>query len=69
MFSYRNLIFVVVVIVTFIPIIIFGVWPHSRALDNAIAEVSERHLLIARNLSSALRRYHKDLLNGFEFRR
>ena len=67
MFSYRNLIFLVVVVVTFIPITIFSLWPHSRALDNAVAEVSERHLLIARNLGSALERYYQDLVIGFEF--
>ncbi|RED54276.1 sensor histidine kinase [Aestuariispira insulae] len=67
MFSYRNLVFIVVVVVTFIPIAIFTLWPHSRALDNAIAEVSERHLVIARNLGTALERYHKDLRIGFEF--
>ena len=67
MFSYRSLIFLVVVVVTFIPITLFTLWPHSRALDNAVAEVSERHLLLARNLGSALERYHKDLVIGFEF--
>lgn len=67
MVSLRVLIFAVVATVSVIPIILFGVWPQSQALDNAVEEVSERHLLLARNLGAALDRYHRDILSTFSF--
>ena len=67
MLSLRVLVFVVVAAVSFIPVLIFGAWPFSKALDNAVAEVSERHLLLARNQGSALGRYHLDLKSTFSF--
>lgn len=67
MVSLRLLIFAVVVTVSLIPVVMFGLWPQSRALDNAVAEVAERHLLLARNLGSALTRYHRDLVSTFAY--
>ena len=49
------------------PLAIFWLWPHSQAFDNEINDVRERHLIIAKNLSSALDRYYIDLTSTFEF--
>ena len=34
-----------------IPVLLFRAWPHSTVLQNELAEVEERHLLLARNLA------------------
>ncbi|MEO1494371.1 MAG: ATP-binding protein [Pseudomonadota bacterium] len=43
------------------PLAVFWSWPYSRVLDNEMADVYQRHLLIAQNLASSLDRYHNDL--------
>ena len=53
-------------LVTLIPVAVFGIWPHSKAYDDIIANVSERNLLIAQNLSRALERYDRDLKATFQ---
>ena len=57
----RYLLFLFLALVTFIPVAFFGVWAHSRAFDKEIADVSERHLLLARNIGAALERYDRDV--------
>lgn len=52
-------------LVTLIPVAVYGIWPHSRAYDDLVADVSERHLLVAGNLGRALERYDRDLKAGF----
>lgn len=49
------------------PLLFFWVWPHSAALHNETEEVKERHLLLARNLGSALWRYYSDSVSAFRF--
>ncbi|MEM7507733.1 MAG: ATP-binding protein [Pseudomonadota bacterium] len=49
-----------------IPLAVFWLWPHSSALDNKVAEVHERHLLLARNLGQAMELYHRDVTVLFE---
>ncbi len=51
--------------VTVIPVIFFGVWPHSQALQNEFENVTDRHLLLAQNLSAALERYDRDVKSSF----
>ena len=49
------------------PLLLFWAWPHSRAQLNERAEAYERHLLLARNLGSTLKRYHGDVASTFEY--
>ncbi len=48
-----------------VPVALFWLWPHSAALQNKIEEVQERHLLLAKNLGSALSTYHNELVSVF----
>jgi len=61
----RVILFVAFALVAVIPIAFFGVWPHSKALEKEIEEVSDRHLLLAQNLSHALQRYDRDVRSLF----
>ncbi len=47
------------------PVLLFRAWPHSAVLENELAEVEERHLLLARNLASSLERYQRDIDAAF----
>lgn len=67
MLSLRKALLVIFTLLVAAPLGLFWAWPHSRALSNEMQEVHDRHLLIARNLSSALARYHADTLATFEF--
>jgi len=62
----RVLLFIALSVVTLIPVVLFGVWPHSRAFDKEIADVSERHPLLARNIGAALERYDRDVKSTFQ---
>ena len=48
------------------PLLAYWYWSYTTALDNQYDEVRERHLLIARNLGTALQRYHQDLVSTFD---
>ena len=61
----RYILFAALSMVTIIPVIFFGVWPHSRALQNEFENVADRHLLLAQNLSAALERYDRDVKSSF----
>jgi hypothetical protein len=63
--SVRYYIFLMTTLVTLIPVAVFGIWPHSRAYDDIVANVSERNLLVAENLGRALERYDRDVKAGF----
>ena len=49
-----------------LPLAVFWFWLERSMIDREMADVSERHLLIARNLGAALERYQKDVKSGFE---
>lgn len=51
---------------TLIPLLVFWVWPHSQVLESELHEVQQKHLLIAKNQSAALQRYHNDVTDVFE---
>lgn len=57
---------VIFLAITVVPLCLFWLWPHSEALDGEFEEVHERHLLLANNLSSALSRYYRDAMAGYE---
>ena len=61
----RTVLFLLFCVLTLVPVALFWVWPHSRALENEFAEVRGRHLLLARNLGAALERYHRDASAAF----
>lgn len=57
----RNLFICVLLFATMVPSTIFGVWAYRDGVQSEFSDVSDRHLLIARNLGDALKRYCKDL--------
>ena len=59
----RLYLFFALAFVSAIPVAVFAFWPYSNALKTEIAEVEDRHLLIARHLSQALHHYERDI-NG-----
>ncbi len=63
--STRIYLFLFAAVVSSIPIMFFGLWPHSKALDLQIDEVAHRHLVLAKNVSLALKRYDRDLKSMF----
>ncbi len=48
-----------------VPVTVFWAWPHSQALQSEFDDARDSHLLLARNLGGALRRYHQDVLTAF----
>lgn len=63
----RSYLVAMLVALVAVPLVLFWAWPQSRALQDEFDEVHDRHLLIARNLSVALERYHKDVTATFNF--
>ena len=64
--SVRYYLFIFIALVTLIPVAVFGIWPHSQAYDDLVADVSERNLLIAQNMARALERYDRDVKVAFQ---
>ncbi|MEQ9641332.1 MAG: sensor histidine kinase [Alphaproteobacteria bacterium] len=60
-FSLRWVLFVAFTLISTIPVGLLALWLERSAYDKELAEVSERHLLLARNLSYALDRYSRDV--------
>ena len=63
----RSYLVAMLVALVALPLVLFWAWPQSKALQNEYDEVHDRHLLIARNVSAALERYHKDVTATFNF--
>jgi signal transduction histidine kinase len=61
----RYAIFLATTIATIIPAVFLGIWPQSRAFEDLLDDVSERHLLIAQNTGRALERYARDVVASF----
>lgn len=57
----RYLFIVTFSLVALIPLILFWMWPYSKALDSEVNDVKERHLVIAKNLAGAFERYYQDV--------
>jgi len=62
----RYLLFIVLLAVAIIPTILFEAVPHSGAYQKEVADVSERHLLLAQNIGFALERYDQDVKSLFK---
>lgn len=56
----RTLLMVIFMIVAAVPVLVLGSWIQTTAFQREMDEVSERHLLIARNVTLALERYADD---------
>ena len=64
--SLRTVLICVLVPVTLLPLIVFYFWSNSVALQRQIDDVTDRHLLIARNVGETLSRYHLYFISAFE---
>ncbi|NQW00452.1 MAG: sensor histidine kinase [Rhodospirillales bacterium] len=51
--------------VSTVPVALLAVWEQQQSLDREVASVSEKHLLVARNLTTALDRYIRDAQSVF----
>ena len=61
----QTILFVSIVAISTLPVLLLGGWVEHSALEKEVDSVTEKHLLIARNLSQTLGRYASDLREGF----
>jgi signal transduction histidine kinase/FixJ family two-component response regulator len=61
----HQLLFVAFTLVAGVPIAVLAIWEGQTAFQNELDSVRERHLLVARNLTSTMSRYVKDLKATF----
>ena len=59
------ILFAAMVLISTLPILLLGGWMKHSAMELEIASVTDKHLLIARNLSRTLSRYVGDVKEGF----
>tara|TARA_R110000751_G_scaffold10055_2_gene37285 strand:+ start:120324 stop:122168 length:1845 start_codon:yes stop_codon:yes gene_type:complete len=64
--SIRWLVFASLVFASVLPIYVLYAWTEHNELQKEIAYVDENHLIIARNLATALERYANDVATVFE---
>ncbi|MDF1735694.1 MAG: sensor histidine kinase [Minwuia sp.] len=57
----RTVLFIAFTLIATIPVGLLAAWQQQSAFEKELAEVSERHLLIAQNLSHAIDRYSEDV--------
>ncbi len=60
----RTILLVAFCFAILVPTVLYGVWSYRHAVRQEMADVEDRHLLIAENLGSALERYHDDLVSS-----
>jgi signal transduction histidine kinase/ActR/RegA family two-component response regulator len=61
----HQVLFVAFTLVAAVPIAVLAIWEGQAAFQNELDSVRERHLLVARNLTSTMSRYVKDLKATF----
>ena len=61
----HHLLFLGFTLIAAVPIVVLAAWEESTAYRHEIASVRQRHLLVARNLTSALSRYVEDVKATF----
>jgi len=49
------------VLVALVPVVTLGLWPLSRPIENEVAHVAEKHLLVARHIRESLLHYQRAL--------
>ena len=62
----RYLLTILITLVSSLPVIALGLWVADTAFEREKAEVRERHLLLATNITAALERYAKDMNAAFD---
>jgi len=67
-FAYRlhAILFAALIILSAPPVVILDSWVESSAMEKEIASVTEKHLIIAQNLSGEISRYVIDVKEGFK---
>ncbi len=63
----RHLLAAAFILVATLPLLILGTWVTETALEKELSGVSEKHLLLARNITLALDRYALDAEASFAF--
>src|ERR1700730_15639404 len=61
----HHLLFLALTLVAGVPIAVLAIWEGQTAFQNELNSVRERHLLVARNLTSTMSRYVKDVKSAF----
>jgi signal transduction histidine kinase/CheY-like chemotaxis protein len=61
----HHLLFLAFTLVAAVPIAILAIWEGHTAFQNELTSVRERHLLVARNLTTTLSRYANDVKSAF----
>ncbi len=62
----RDILLIAFLISALVPTGVLGWWSYNRGIAQEFAEVEDRHLLLARNVSAALARYHTDLVGTLD---
>lgn len=62
----KYLLFISFTLIASLPVLILAGWVEESALNKEISSVKEKHLLVARNLTSGLERYVNDVESGFK---
>ena len=62
----QHLLFVALTLVAAIPVLTLDIWESQASFQREVESVRERHLLVARNLTSTLSRYVVDLNAAFQ---
>ena len=63
----RHMLAVAFTAIAVIPVLFLGVWVEQTAMKKELAAVSEKHLLLAGNITAALDRYAKDVRATFDY--
>ena len=66
-FKLKVLIFIIFTFISAIPVALLSYWVQKTALEQEIAAVEEKHLIIAQNLSRAFERYASDTKSIFSY--
>jgi len=62
----RTILFVVLLFIGVVPFAVYEAVPNIKAFEKEIKDVSERHLVLARNIGLALERYNQDIKVTFK---
>ena len=57
----HHLLFIAFTIIAGVPIAVLALWEGNTSFQNELDSVRERHLLVARNLTSTMSRYVRDV--------
>jgi len=66
-FRLRHVLTIAFVLISTVPVLLLGAWVERSVMDRELAAVSEKHLLLAQNLTRGLDRYVEDSKAVFTF--